>query len=82
MPVTILDAAMARGVKADDDGKISGGAIEDVGLPFMGGCQVCEATIAAYNACPSTSGYLRCQDCIREDGFETTEEFEEWCKKH
>lgn len=75
MPITVLDLALHRGVKEDDNGNISMGALEDVGLPFMGGCSICGASIAAYNACPSKSGYLKCASgCIDEDGFETVEE--------
>jgi hypothetical protein len=41
-------------------------------LPMMGGCQVCEASIACYNAYPSKSGYLRCADCIGEEGWHSS----------
>jgi hypothetical protein len=40
----------------------------------MGGCCKCEACIAAYNAYPSKSGYLKCGDCIGNDGFDMVEE--------
>lgn len=77
-PVTILDVAKARGVQEGEHG-ISGGEFDRVGLPMMGGCEVCGATVAAYNACPSTTGYLRCRSgCIYEDGFATVEAFEAW----
>lgn len=73
--ITILDLAKFRGVKEGADGSISMGAIEDVGLPLMGGCSICGACIAAYNACPSYSGYLKCsRGCIGCDGFDTVEE--------
>jgi hypothetical protein len=55
--------------------------IETVGLPFFGGCQVCHASIACYNAYPSETNYLRCGDCIGDLGFATTAEFEEWCEQ-
>ena len=86
MPITVLELALHRGVKEDTNGNISMGALEDVGLPFMGGCLICGAGIAAYNACPSKlsagaaklceqSGYLKCASgCIDEDGFATVEE--------
>ena len=68
-PVTVLELAKFRGAK-DDDGSISGGEFARVGLPIMGGCEVCEATIAAYNACPSKTGYLRCANgCIADLGW-------------
>ncbi len=48
---------------------------QEAGLAMMGGCQSCGASIAAYNAYPSRSGYWRCADCIHEgNGFETCEE--------
>jgi hypothetical protein len=40
-----------------------------------GGCQGCQASIAVYNAYPSTSGYWRCADCIGTDGFATVADF-------
>lgn len=66
--ITIQDLATYRlGRNA-----ITGGDFERAGLPIMGGCEICHATIAAYNACPSTSGYLRCAaDCIGDDGYES-----------
>jgi hypothetical protein len=57
------------------------GDIEDVGLPFFGGCQVCHASIACFNAYPSKTNYLRCRSCIGGLGFATTDEFETWCKQ-
>lgn len=73
--ITVLDLAFFRGAKATDDGGITLGAIEAIGLPFMGGCARCGACIAAYNAAPSRIGYLLCAEgCIGEDGFATVEE--------
>ncbi len=75
MAITILELAKFRGAKEDADGGMNGGEIERVGLPFMGGCACCGACIAAYNASPSKSGYLKCtNECIGDDGFETVEE--------
>ena len=80
--VTILDCAVARGAKADEEsGNFTMGDIEAVGLPFFGGCQLCHASIACYNAYPSKTNYLRCRACIGDLGFATTGEFEEWCKQ-
>jgi len=74
-PITILELAIHRGAKADLGGGYTMGAIEDTGLPFMGGCSVCGACIAAYNACPSKSGFIKCASgCIDEDGWDTVEE--------
>lgn len=74
MAISVLDLALHRGAKENEDGTISGGEIERVGLPFLGGCACCGATIAAYNAAPSKSGSLKCLDgCIDEDGWDSVE---------
>lgn len=75
MPITILQLAEHRGAKADERGAINGEEFHRVGLAIMGGCQ-CTATIAAYNAYPSKSGYWRCEDCIEQagDGYDTVQE--------
>ena len=79
-PVTVLDVALARGAKPDENGCISMGAVEDTGLPFLGGCEVCGATVSCGNSCPSTSGYIRCASgCIGDRGFPSTKAFETWC---
>jgi len=52
--------------------------IEDfssAGVEMIGGCQICGATLAPYNAYPSTSGYWHCADCIGDSGFTAVEEF-------
>jgi hypothetical protein len=78
--VTILECAIARGAKETPEGGMTLGAIEATGLPFMGGCQRCGACIAAYNACPSTTGYLMCAEgCIGDEGFPTAKAFDAWC---
>jgi hypothetical protein len=74
MAITILDLAEHRGAKPEESGAFTGGEIHRVGLPMMGGCQGCGATIAAYNAYPSKTGYLRCKDCVGELGYATCEE--------
>ena len=69
-PVTILDLAtyiLGRPAETGQD-------FLDAELPIMGGCEGCYASIAAYNAYPSHSGYLRCKDCISQDGFATVEQ--------
>jgi hypothetical protein len=78
--ITILDVAIARGAK-EEAGGYSAGEFERLGLPFLGGCCRCEATIACYNACPSQTGYLMCKQCIEGHGFETVQSFEDWCKE-
>lgn len=76
--VTILDLAKHLWAKDPARGpawvaeheSYSGADFDAVGLPIMGGCAVCEATVAAYNACPSKSGYLKCAGgCIEGDGW-------------
>mgnify|MGYP001582450623 CR=1 FL=1 len=74
--ITILDAAKARGLKEDDDGAISMGVVEDLGLPFFAGCARCGASLCCYNAYPSRTGFTHCEDCIGPNGFKTAEEFE------
>jgi hypothetical protein len=70
-PITIMVAAehmLGREAR-------NGADYEQAGLPMMGGCEHCGASIAAYNAYPSTSGYLRCADCIGDDGYPTADAF-------
>lgn len=75
MAITVLELAIFRGAKESPDGGMSGAEIERVGLPFMGGCQRCGACIAAYNASPSTTGYLMCtHGCVDGVGYDTVEE--------
>lgn len=70
MPVTIMQLAEYRiGREAT-----TGSDYAEACLPIMGGCEHCGATIAAYNAYPSKSGYLRCRNCIDPDGWYTVEE--------
>ena len=75
MAVTILELAKHRGAE-EVEGSINGAEFEKVGLPIMGGCEICGATIAAYNACPTRTGYLRCnrEECLGYEGFENVEE--------
>lgn len=75
MPITVLDLVMFRDPTIKDDGPITLGRVEATGLPFFGGCQCCGASIVAYNACPSKSGYLKCASgCIGDTGYETCDE--------
>ena len=75
MTITILDLAIHRGAKVSEDGSINGAEIEKTGLPFMGGCCRCQATIAAYNAAPTTTGYIACaSECAEGIGYATVEE--------
>ena len=74
--ITVLDVAVARGVNEEN---LTMGEFDRVGLPMLGGCEVCGACIAAYNAAPSTSGLLRCAEgCIGDEGFPSVKAFEAW----
>ena len=55
---------------------ITGEVFEKHGLPIYGGCELCGAGIAAYNAYPSRTGFIRCKNCIGDEGFDSVPEFE------
>jgi crotonobetainyl-CoA:carnitine CoA-transferase CaiB-like acyl-CoA transferase len=48
---------------------VTGADFEAAGLAMLGGCEDCHATVAAYNAYPSRSGYWRCAACIGDGGW-------------
>ena len=75
---TILDIAKAWGAKEDENGGINGGEFERLGLPLLGGCQNCGASIAAYNAYPGRNGFLigTCCSSGGDEVYQTVEEFE------
>lgn len=78
MAITIYELAEHRlGENRESTESLNGGEICSVGLPFWGGCEVCGASIAAYNAYPSKSGYLRCSEDIWNDGWDSVEEADE-----
>ena len=81
--ITICDVAIAWGAKADPNAGINGAEFARLGLPMLGGCYVCEASIAAFNASPTKTGYLACtKTCTEEDtGFRTVQEFNEFIKQ-
>ena len=72
MPITILD--YVKSVAGDKDLYTAEDCLAS-GVDILGGCQGCQATIAVYNAYPSTSGYWRCADCIGDDGYATVADF-------
>ena len=72
MPITILD--YVKSVAGDKDLYTAEDCLAS-GVDILGGCQGCQATIAVYNAYPSTTGYWRCADCIGDDGFATVAAF-------
>lgn len=65
LPVSIL--ALAKHRLGRDP--VTGGDFEEAGLAIIGGCAGCGATLAAYNAYPSKTGYWLCSDCIGSDGW-------------
>ena len=72
MAITILD--YVKSVVGDKDLYTAEDCLAS-GVDILGGCQGCHATIACYNAYPSTSGYWRCADCIGNDGYATVADF-------
>ena len=46
----------------------------EAGFEMMGGCEVCGAMLAAYNAHPSWSGFWRCKYCIGDTGWTDVED--------
>lgn len=74
--ITILDIAIAHGAK-EIDGGINMAEFDRLGLPFMGGCQHCGASIAAYNACPGRNGWLIGTCCVLcEETYATVAEYD------
>lgn len=72
--VTVMDLCLYRLGMDPDTPSMTYEEFQKASLPMMGGCQGCGATVAAYNSFPSTTGYLRCRDCIEDLGFKTVEE--------
>lgn len=72
MPITILD--YVKSVVGEKDFYTAEDCLSS-GVDILGGCQSCAATIAVYNAYPSTSGFWRCADCIGDTGFATVTDF-------
>jgi hypothetical protein len=70
MPVTVTQ--LAESVLGHEPGHRD--EYEEIGLPVFGGCELCHAPIAFYNAYPSRSGYIRCRDCIGDIGWESANE--------
>ena len=64
-----------RQIRRRRQGPLHRRGLPGLGVDILGGCQGCHATIAAYNAYPSTSGYWRCADCIGNDGYATVADF-------
>jgi hypothetical protein len=71
-PITILDY-----VRAVTGGKpaCTGQDHYQARVGILGGCEICHATIASYNAYPARSGFWRCAGCIGDDGYATVADF-------
>lgn len=68
--ITILELAKFRLAKLDRaTEQLNGQDFADVQLQIMGGCADCGASLAAYNAYPSRSGFWKCADDIGDDGW-------------
>ena len=72
MPITILDFVKAE---VGDKDTYTAEDFARNGVDMLGGCQGCGATLGAYNAYPSRTGYWRCASCIGDSGYATVEEF-------
>ena len=77
--LTIFDIALAldrqAGIVHPDD-RMTGADLDRLRLPMFGGCAICEASLAAFNAVPTRSGFLACEDCASpEAGYETLVDF-------
>lgn len=76
--ITIDQVATARAGKECE----TGDDFMNVGLQIFGGCMVCGASIACYNAYPTKLGFWQCGDCVSPKvAFETVAEFEAFSAK-
>lgn len=72
---TIYDVAVAANPGLRGRASLTGADFAALGLPMLGGCCMCGATIAAYNAHPGISGYLVGSCCVEQcDVASTIEE--------
>lgn len=69
MAITIYELAEFRLGREPE----TGADYNEAKLQILGGCGVCGASIAAYNAFPSQSGFWKCGDCIGDDGWDDLE---------
>ena len=76
MPITVLELALAEGAKKEPDGSISCHELVIRGLPILPGCEICHSSLGPGNAYPSTTGFIRCYDCLGDLGFESAKDFE------
>lgn len=77
-PVSILTVADARAAAKNLPPPRDGAALAAVGFQILGGCAVCHASLAAYNAYPSRYGYWACLGCLdgAGGGYASVAEFE------
>jgi hypothetical protein len=73
MSITILELAVYR-LGVEDADQLTAGDFQRANLDILGGCEICHASIAAFTAYPSRSGFWRCQDCLGGDGYDTVGE--------
>jgi len=63
--ITILDITRRLLNKSEND-TISMADTSKCGLPFMGGCYGCGATIHAGNMCPTRNDFVCCKQCMTD----------------
>jgi hypothetical protein len=47
----------------------TGADFDEALLPMLAGCEACYESLAAWNAYPTKSGYVRCGRCIGDLGW-------------
>jgi hypothetical protein len=72
MPITIVDYVKSI---VGDKPAYHAEDFTSNGVAMLGGCELCYAVLAGYNAYPSRSGYWRCADHIGGTGYATIAEF-------
>jgi hypothetical protein len=68
-PITIYQLAEYRIGREPEYGEDFAEAL----LPMLAGCEICHSSLAAWNAYPTQSGYVRCQHCIQDLGWYSAE---------
>ena len=68
--LSILDILKAKNPELKNKEQITADDCWKEGVDLIGGCEICGATIAIYNAYLSHSGYWRCGDCIGDTGWD------------
>jgi hypothetical protein len=73
-PLTWLQILLAKNPELQKKKEITMEDCWDQGIDMIGGCEICQATIAVYNAFPSHSGHWRCKYCIEDTGWTNMKE--------